>query len=157
MNILDQIIANKRRELREVKSRASVGMLENSPYFSRTTVSLKDAIRREDKTGIIAEFKRRSPSKGVINNRASVEDTTAGYARAGASALSILTDQVYFGGHNDDLLSARPLIDCPILRKDFTIDEYQVVEAKSIGADAILLIAAVLDPLQAQTLAKLAH
>ena len=157
MNILDQIVANKRRELDELKSRASIASLEKSPYFSRTTLSLKDAVRSKEKTGIIAEFKRRSPSKGVLNASATIELTTVGYCEAGASGLSILTDRDYFGGSNTDLTTSRGLHSCPILRKDFTIDEYQVVEAKSIGADAILLIAAVLETEQAKRLASFAH
>ena len=157
MNILDQIIANKKRELNETKSRASTASLQKSPYFSRTPLSLRDAVRSKEKTGIIAEFKRRSPSKGVLNADATIERTTVGYCLAGASGLSILTDQDYFGGSNADLSMSRGLHSCPILRKDFTIDEYQVLEAKSIGADAILLIAAVLETAQAQRLASFAH
>lgn len=107
--------------------------------------------------GIIAEFKRRSPSKGVINANASLEETTQGYVQAGASALSVLTDSEFFGGSNEDLSAARSVNACPILRKDFTIGEYQITEAKSIGADAILLIAAVLDPTTSKRLAAFAH
>src|SRR5574339_914565 len=114
-------------------------------------------IQRKDLTGIIAEFKRKSPSKGVINAYAPVERTTLGYMQAGASALSVLTDKPSFGGSNDDLTVARKFNFCPIIRKDFTIDEYQIVEAKSIGADAILLIAAVLDPSLSKTLTSFAH
>src|SRR6185295_11483552 len=95
-------------------------------------VSMKKYILREDKTGIIAEFKRKSPSKGMINAHASVERTTIGYMQAGASALSVLTDKQFFGGSNEDLVTVRKYNFCPVLRKDFTIDEYQIIEAKSI-------------------------
>jgi indole-3-glycerol phosphate synthase len=146
MNILDQIIEHKRKEVEERKSLYPVKLLEQSIFFGSQTVSLKKYIQREDKSGIISEFKRKSPSKGVINAYASVERTSIGYMQAGASALSILTDKQFFGGSSEDLMTARKYNFCPILRKDFTIDEYQIIEAKSIGADAILLIAAALEP-----------
>ena len=104
-------------------------------------------------SGIIAEFKRRSPSKGIINENASVEGVTEGYIQAGASALSILTDWKFFGGSNDDLTKARKINFSPILRKDFIVDEYQILEAKSIGADAILLIAACLTKIEIEKFA----
>lgn len=157
MNILDQIIEHKRKEVAERKSLYPVKLLEKSIYFSTLPVSMTKYIQREDKTGIIAEFKRKSPSKGVINDKASVEQTTTGYNQAGASALSVLTDQQFFGGSSEDLMTARKFNFCPIIRKDFTIEEYQVIEAKSIGADAILLIAAVLDPIASRALATTAH
>jgi len=157
MNILDQILAHKRTEVEERKRLYPVKLLENSPLFTTKTLSLKSFIQRNDKSGIITEFKRKSPSKGIINDQASVERTTVGYAQAGASALSILTDKNFFGGSNEDLLIAREHNLCPILRKDFTIDEYQIVEAKSIGADAILLIAAALEPDRVKQLASFAH
>jgi indole-3-glycerol phosphate synthase len=157
MNILDQITEHKRKEVDQAKSLYPVKLLEQSIFFSSPTVSLKKYVQRDDKTGIIAEFKRRSPSKGVINAYASVERTTIGYMQAGASALSVLTDKQFFGGSNDDLKTVRKFNFCPILRKDFTIDEYQIVEAKSIGADAILLIAAILKPNEVKSLTRFAH
>ena len=157
MNILDEIILHKRTEVAERRKATPLNVLEQSQYFSRPVISLKEYIRRKDKTGIIAEFKRRSPSKGIINANASVETTTRGYTDAGASALSVLTDEKFFGGSNDDLLRARKSNSCPILRKDFTIDKYQIAEARSIGADAILLIAAVLSPDECKELADYAH
>ena len=157
MNILDEIILHKSTEVNERRKAVPLSVLERSQYFSRPVISMTESIRRKDKTGIIAEFKRRSPSKGIINANVSVETTTRGYADAGASALSVLTDEKFFGGSNDDLLRARAATNCPILRKDFTIDKYQITEAKSIGADAILLIAAVLDPAKSQQLAGYAH
>jgi indole-3-glycerol phosphate synthase len=157
MNILDQIIEHKRKEVSDRKSLYPVKLLEQSIYFSSPTVSLKKYVQRKDLTGIIAEFKRKSPSKGIINAYAPVERTTIGYMQAGASALSVLTDKHFFGGSNDDLVLVRKFNFCPILRKDFTIDEYQIIEAKSIGADAILLIAAVLSPVESKSLASFAH
>lgn len=157
MNILDEIVEYKRREVAEAKSLYPVKLLEQSIFFPSPTVSLKKYVQRADKTGIIAEFKRKSPSKGVINAYASVERTTIGYMQAGASALSVLTDKHFFGGSNDDLKTVRKYNFCPILRKDFTIDEYQIIEAKSIGADAILLIAAILEPGEVKDLAHFAR
>lgn len=157
MNILDQIIEHKRKEVAERKELYPVRFLEQSIFFGSHPVSLKKYIQREDKSGIIAEIKRKSPSKGVINSYVSVERTSIGYMQAGASALSVLTDKNFFGGSNEDLTTARKYNFCPILRKDFTIDEYQIVEAKSIGADAILLIAAALEPARLKSLASFAH
>jgi indole-3-glycerol phosphate synthase len=157
MNILDQIIDHKRKEVADAKSLYPVKLLEQSIFFSSPAVSLKKYVQREDKTGIIAEFKRKSPSKGIINAYASVERTSIGYMQAGASALSVLTDKQFFGGSNEDLKTVRKFNFCPVLRKDFTIDEYQIVEAKSIGADAILLIAAVLSPAQSKQLTSFTH
>jgi indole-3-glycerol phosphate synthase len=157
MNILDEIVAYKKTEVADRKSLYPSRLLEQSIFFSSPTVSLKKYVQREDKTGIIAEFKRKSPSKGIINATASVERTTIGYMQAGASALSVLTDKHFFGGSNEDLVVARKYNYCPVLRKDFTIDEYQIIEAKSIGADAILLIAAILEPSAVKSLAKFAQ
>lgn len=157
MNILDQIIEHKRKEVADRKSLYPVKLLEQSIYFPTQPVSMKKYIQRDDLTGIIAEFKRKSPSKGIINAHASVERTAIGYMQAGASALSVLTDKQFFGGSNEDLTIARKFNFCPIIRKDFTIDEYQIIEAKSIGADAILLIAAVLDPQLSKSLTLFAH
>jgi len=144
MNILDQIVAHKKQEIAERKELYPVKLLEKSLYFSSPTVSLKKYLSRKDKSGIIAEFKRRSPSKGIINAYANVEETSIGYMRAGASALSVLTDKQFFGGSNEDLRIARKFNFCPILRKEFIVDEYQLFEARSIGADAILIIAEIL-------------
>jgi indole-3-glycerol phosphate synthase len=157
MNILEEIIHHKHAEVAERKSLYPVKLLEQSIYFDSPTVSLKKYVQRKDKSGIIAEIKRRSPSQGDINPYVSVERTSIGYMQAGASALSVLTDKKYFGGSNDDLTVARKFNFCPILRKDFVVDEYQIVEAKSIGADAILLIAAALEAKQLAKLADFAH
>jgi len=156
MDILEKIIKHKFSEVSERKSLIPTKLLEKSIYFGGTPVSLKKYLLREDKTGIIAEFKRQSPSKGLINKHAEVEKTTIGYMQAGASALSVLTDIEFFGGNNEDLKVARKFNFCPILRKDFIINEYQIIEAKSIGADAILLIAAALSPAVLLRLAQFA-
>ena len=143
MTILDEINANKRRELEAAKSRISVGELKLSPFFQRKTNSLKAALQAPGASGIIAEFKTKSPSKGVINAQAEVTEVTSGYVRAGVSGLSVLTDQNYFGGSFENLAKARLANQqTPILRKDFMLDPYQVYEAKAHGADLILLIAA---------------
>ena len=157
MNVLDKIVEYKLREIEERKSLYPLRLLEKSIFFGTQPVSMSKYILRDDLSGVIAEFKRRSPSKGVINAYAQVEKTTIGYMQAGASALSVLTDIPSFGGSNDDLTTARKYNFCPIIRKDFTLDEYQIVEAKSIGADAILLIAAILDPEKCARLCDFAH
>ncbi len=156
-NILATILERKRAEVAERKQLFPTALLERSEYFKTPTVSLARYIRRADKHGIIAEFKRKSPSKGVINKYASVDQVSVGYMQSGASALSILTDTDFFGGSLNDLKSARKYNYCPILRKDFIIDEYQIVEARSHGADAILLIASALTPEQTRVLAECAH
>lgn len=157
MTILEEIIAHKKKEVEEKKELYPVKLLERSVYFPGKAVSLKHYLSRKDKCGIIAEIKRKSPSKGVINPYISIERTSIGYMQAGAAALSILTDEKYFGGSNDDLTNARNFNFCPILRKDFIIDEYQILEAKSIGADVILLIAAALEPEKLKKLAIFAR
>jgi len=157
MDILSQIVADKRKEVKANKDLYPTKLLEKSLYFENAPVSFKKYIQRTDKSGIIAEIKRKSPSKGMINQHVDVERTSIGYMQAGASGLSVLTDKEYFGGSPDDLKVARSFNFCPILRKDFMIDEYQVIEAKSIGADAILLIAAVLDKAEIEKLGGLAQ
>ncbi len=154
MNILEKIIAHKKEEVANRKKLYPVQLLEQSPYFHTPVVSMKKYLLREDKNGIIAEFKRRSPSKGNINPYATVESVSIGYMQAGASGLSILTDEHFFGGRSEDLTVARKYNFCPILRKDFVIDEYQLIEAKSIGADTVLLIAECLEKDQLQQLAN---
>ena len=156
MNILDQIVLNKKTEIIAAKNTTSVSELEGSALFGRQTYSFRDFLLDPARTGIIAEFKRRSPSKGIINDKVAVEDVTTGYAAAGASALSILTDKDFFMGTQADLFKARQANTIPVLRKDFMIDEYQVIEAKAWGADVILLIAAILTPAEIQKLASLA-
>src|SRR5690606_36478388 len=121
----------------------TINMLEKIPFFGRKTISLSHNLQNSP-SGIIAEFKRRSPSKTIINNSALVEDVAIGYEHAGACGMSVLTDEIYFGGTLDDLITARQNSNLPILRKEFIIDEFQIIEAKAFGADVILLIAAIL-------------
>lgn len=141
MTILDHIIANKHKEVALKKVAFPVSSLEKSLHFTRQTNSLAKALRTST-TGIIAEHKRRSPSKSVINENVLVQDVTKGYEKAGVSGMSILTDTNYFGGSLDDLLMARAAVSFPLLRKEFIVDSYQIFEAKAYGADAVLLIAA---------------
>lgn len=143
MDILQKIVRDKRKEVFLRKGLIPIKQLELSILFNRETVSLAKALRYSN-TGIIAEHKRRSPSKSIINNSLNVQDVANGYKKAGVCGMSILTDGKYFGGSLDDLLTARASCDLPLLRKEFIIDEYQILEAKAYGADAILLIAAIL-------------
>ncbi len=156
MTILEEIVAFKKREIAERRELVPVKKLELSGHFNAPAVSLVNYLKRPDKVGIIAEIKRRSPSRGMLNEYISVEQLSIGYMQAGASALSVLTDTKYFGGSNDDLTTARKFNYCPILRKDFIVDEYQIVEARAIGADAILLIAAILSAEQIKVFSALA-
>lgn len=144
MNILDIIVHHKKTEVAERKVLTPLPELKTAKYYGRETYSLTDFIKSTDRSGVIAEFKRKSPSKPEINLEATVEEVTQGYNAAGASALSVLTDEHFFGGGSSYLSIARALNDIPILRKDFIIDPYQLHEAKAIGADAILLIAEIL-------------
>lgn len=157
MQILEKIVARKHAEVAERRELYPVKLLEKSMYFHSPVVSLKKYLLRPDKKGIIAEIKRRSPSLGAIQPYADVEKVSIGYMQAGASALSVLTDQHFFGGSLEDLTTARKYNFCPILRKDFTIDEYQILEARSAGADAILLIAAILTKEQISALTGVAQ
>jgi indole-3-glycerol phosphate synthase len=154
---LEKITKQKHLEVEDRKTLYPVKLLEKSVYFQTKPVSMKAYLRRPDKSGVIAEFKRKSPSKGWINQFANVADVTLGYMQAGASALSVLTDNNFFAGSFDDLKAARNENYCPILQKDFIVDEYQLIEAKSIGADTVLLIAAVLDKKQIKNLSDAAH
>lgn len=161
MDILSKIIDYKRTEVAQQKQVVSpeqlheqVRRLTESPQAPRR--SMKQALASSS-TGIIAEFKRRSPSKGWIYETAQVEKIATAYEAAGASAISILTDEKFFGGSLRDIRTARSLINIPILRKDFIIDEYQLLQARIAGADAVLLIAACLTQEECVTLAAQAH
>ncbi|MEN9685418.1 MAG: hypothetical protein RLZZ28_1204 [Bacteroidota bacterium] len=155
MNILDTIIARKKLEIAEKKKSVPVKELEKAKFFSSPTLSLCSFLQDVHKTGIIAEYKRKSPSRGIINDRATVEEVTKAYALHGASGISVLTDADFFGGSLDDLLAAT-INEVPLLRKDFMIDEYQLVEAKAYGAEVILLIAACLSSRELKTMAQTA-
>ncbi len=143
MNILDRIVADKKIEVALKSSQVSIAYLEAAALFERSCVSMATAIK-ESPSGIIAEHKRRSPSKDVINNGLKLPEVVRGYSQAGVCGISVLTDGPYFGGALEDLLLARATVNTPLLRKDFTVSEYQILEAKAHGADVILLIAAVL-------------
>jgi indole-3-glycerol phosphate synthase len=158
MNILDKIIAHKKQEVAKLKQEVAVEKLVKSPNFNRTSISLKKALTIKNSTGIIAEFKRKSPSKGIINDKVEVIEVTQGYLDANVVAQSILTDTHFFGGTVLDLIQARTVNEMtPILRKDFIVDAFQIVEAKAIGADAILLIAAYLTKQELKNYGKLAE
>ncbi len=158
MNILEKIIENKKIEVARAKDKFSIGSLESEKYFGRETISLVQSLRNKTNSGIIAEYKRKSPSKGDINVGAGIAETTKGYSDAGASAISVLTDTVFFGGFAEDLQIARENNpNTPLLRKDFIIDPYQLYQAKAWGADLILLIAANLTSIEIELLSKKAH
>ena len=156
MNILDNIISVKKEEVREKKALVPVSELKNFPYFKSACNSLVSQLLMEGSTGIIAEFKRKSPSKGIINDQVQIGPVVESYDAHGAAGISILTDENFFVGSNDDVMYARSIVQVPILRKDFVIDEYQLIEAKAIGASVILLIAACLSPQRVQELALFA-
>ena len=155
MHILDQIIARKKEEVATQKALVSEAILTQMPFYKADALSMSSFVTSPLKTGIIAEFKRKSPSKGIINNTATVTAVTAAYSSFGASGLSVLTDLDFFGGSLQDLTAAR-VHDTPILRKDFMVEPYQIIEAKAYGADVILLIAACLTPLAVKELATVA-
>ena len=154
MHILDKIVAHKKKEVAKNKEAVSIQTLEASPFFQRACYPFDKNVR--EKTGIISEFKRRSPSKPTINQSADVSHIPQQYYEAGVSAISILTDEHFFGGNAYHIGIAREEVKCPILRKDFIIDEYQIIEAKSIGADVILLITEILTKEEVASFSKLA-
>ncbi len=154
-NILNTIIEHKLVEVAARKKDVSIAELEAMPLFSAKTSSLKASIQEEGKTGIIAEFKRQSPSKGIINAIAGVEEVTKAYEQFGASGISVLTDQTFFGGSLTDL-SIAVARTIPVLRKEFIVDEFQLIEAKAYGASVILLIAACLTAEKTKQLAIIA-
>lgn len=156
MNILDKIIADKKIEVALKKGLVPTKYLEQHPLFERHVNSMVAQIKQSN-SGIIAEHKRRSPSKDVINNTLKVPAVVKGYEKAAVCGISVLTDGPYFGGALEDLLIARAAVETPLLRKEFIVDPYQIIEAKAHGADAILLIAAVLTRAEIQSLSKLAQ
>jgi len=155
VNILDKIIAQKYIEVEQHKAIISIETLTKQVSVSRKTLSLKQNLTQANYPGVIAEFKRHSPSKGDINKNADIQQIVSGYSQAGASAISVLTDEQFFGGSSADLQAARlATTTTPLLRKDFVIDEYQLFEARAWGADLVLLIAAALSPERVLALAK---
>ncbi len=156
MTILDKIVEKKKIEVAEAKERVSIEELQQYPLFDRACYSLKESILHPQRTGIIAEFKRASPSKGIINDKSTVEEVVKGYQEAGASAISVLTDNDFFQGSLADITAARKVLSIPLLRKEFIVDTYQIAEAKAYGADIILLIAACLSPTEVEVFSKYA-
>jgi len=157
MYILDKIVQYKKEEIKRHQSERSFGELEKSSFFNRQPYSLSKHLEQSTKGGIISEFKRRSPSKPEINLTAKPKEVIKAYGENGAAAISCLTDEHFFGGSTEYLMAGREVVDIPILRKDFTINEYQIVEAKAIGADAILLIAEILTLSEIKQFRKTAH
>lgn len=155
-DILNDIIKSTRTTIEEHKKMVPFDLIIESASEERTMLSMRSSLKQSS-TGIIAEFKRKSPSKGWINKDAKVQEVTQSYQNEGASALSILTDEHFFGGNLKDLRSTRERINIPILRKDFIIDEYQLYQAKIIGADAILLIASAIKKDECRFLTQKAH
>ena len=155
MKILDKIVEDKKKELKHLTSKIPVSLLEKRGLFSRKSVSLKNSILNSP-SGIICEFKRKSPSNNNINYEISIADVIKGYQNAGAVGVSILTNKKYFDGDISDIIETRNILDIPILRKEFIVSEYQVIEAKSIGSDAILLIASILKSEEISKLSSLA-
>ena len=155
MNILDKIVVDKRKEVALKAGILPVSQFEKSVLFERTGNSLATALKNSN-TGIIAEHKRRSPSKQTINQNTNVAQVAQGYEKAGVCGMSILTDIKYFGGSLEDLILARSSVNLPLLRKEFIISEYQILEAKAYGADVILLIAAILTRNEIKSLSELA-
>lgn len=157
-DILQDIVANKRieveRQKQAVKLQTLLGL--GGERLERPTRSMRAALAASP-SGIIAEFKRKSPSKGWLHPDAAVASVLPAYEKGGASACSVLTDSNFFGGSLGDLCKARSLVNLPLLRKDFIIDEYQLYQARVMGADAVLLIAACLSPEQCLAFAELAH
>lgn len=143
--ILDDILARTRADLPARQVARPWATLETLVRDLAPARDLRSALRQPNRVTAIAEFKRRSPSAGWIREGALVEDVVRGYVKAGAAALSVLTDEPFFGGALADLSAARRVAPVPILRKDFVVDEYQIAEARAAGADAVLLIVAALD------------
>jgi indole-3-glycerol phosphate synthase len=141
-NILDDIIEKRKQTVEQLKTLVPIGSWETMPLFTKKTISLKESLLKNGSSGIIAEFKKASPSKGNINEAANIFDVVYSYEKYGASAVSILTEPMFFKGNNDDILSVAETVKIPILRKDFIFEEYQLLESKALGADVILLIAA---------------
>jgi len=157
MTILDKIIGFKKKEIAKIKAEIPLKKLVESPSFGNPTFSLKKSLLEVGSTGVIAEFKRQSPSKGIINDTATIAEVTNGYLAANVAAQSILTDTSFFGGTMADLMEARAINQQkPILRKDFIVDGFQIVEAKAIGADVILLIASCLTSIELKNYGNLA-
>ncbi len=156
MSILDKIVAYKRDEVVNAKATTTIRQLEQTAAFLQKSRSLKSRLLEDTSTGVIAEFKRKSPSKGVLNAAVEPAEVVRGYELAGVAGSSVLTDDFFFGGSYKDLITVRDAVSIPLLRKDFMIDEYQFIEAKSWGADVVLLIASILTPAEVKQFTELA-
>lgn len=156
-NILEKIVKERKNTIKKLKRIVAEEHWKMMPLFQKECFSLKKTLLDKTGTGIIAEFKRASPSKGIINDEADVFDVVLEYENYGAAGLSVLTEPAFFNGNNDDILSIAEVVTTPILRKDFIVDEYQLAETKALGADVVLLIAAVLTKLETERFAKVAH
>src|SRR5690606_31659880 len=156
MTVLDKIIRRKKVEVEQARLAVPEEVLLRRPAFDSDCLSLTASIADPSRKRIIAEFKRASPSKGLINGHSTVTDVVRGYQETGAAAVSVLTDRDFFQGELDDLLEARRSLNIPLLRKDFVVDPYQITEAKAYGADIVLLIAAALKPREVRSLAEYA-
>jgi indole-3-glycerol phosphate synthase len=148
--ILDEIVANKRNEIQQLKQRIGLSDYIQSPHFNRTIISLKERVQIH--FGLIAEIKRKSPSAGEINSDLNILSQVEIYENQAAVGISVLTDHSYFGGSIEDLKQIRSKTNLPLLRKEFIIDEYQLFESKAAGADSILLIASILEKEEAHHL-----
>ena len=155
-SILDRIVTDKHTEVALRKQLIPIKQLEHSVLFEHQSPSLSTRLINST-SGLITEHKRRSPSKDCINQNLNVQDVAKGYETAGACGMSVLTDMKYFGGSLEDLLNSRASCEIPLLRKEFIIDTYQIVEAKAYGADVILLIAAILSRDEIQAFSRLAQ
>ncbi|MCS7005206.1 MAG: indole-3-glycerol phosphate synthase TrpC [Cytophagales bacterium] len=151
-NILTTILQRKREEIAQRKISTPLEILQTNPHYYRNVFSLRTQLT-QNPLGVIAEFKKKSPSKGVLHESADIKDTVKGYQQYGAAAISCLTDMEFFGGSDEDFIQARAILNIPLLRKDFIIDNYQLHESKALGADVILLIAAALEPIYLKELA----
>jgi indole-3-glycerol phosphate synthase len=157
---LDKILANKRDKVARLRGGANLSSLKNSAFQTRRNAAghkLRTALNRKERTNIIAEIKRASPSKGVINDSVDVIELAQIYRAGGASAISVLTEEDFFRGSLNDLAGVRGAVDLPILRKDFFVDELQVYESAVAGADAILLIVAALEEADLNKMLRLAQ
>ncbi|MEO7924982.1 MAG: indole-3-glycerol phosphate synthase TrpC [Chitinophagaceae bacterium] len=156
-NILDTIIASKRKEIEPFKAKSPIERFERDGFFWQIgNRSLVQSLMLPGSTGIIAEFKRKSPSKGWFKTKElEVEPVVTAYNKS-AAGISVLTDKDFFGGDLDDLIQTKIVTDIPVLRKDFIIDQWQIAESKAFGADVILLIAACLRPAEVKEFARYA-
>ncbi len=165
MSILEKIVRHKQGEVARKKETYPISHWEKRPGYALPRHSTQKSLTESPYPGILAEFKTQSPSKGVIHPKPDavqelhpfISNITHGYQQAGAKAISVLTDEAFFGGGNKDLEIARQAVDIPLLRKDFIIDEYQLHEARALGADLVLLIAACLPPEELKELARVAR